>query len=98
MRIVNNLNSKFIFSNETSFDNNSSNDNNNENKDRKTQNWKFNKINFFNPEYENVNNVLIINVDKHIFYRDMYAFIDRLKNVISFCDKNKLCIIIFQCL
>ena len=38
MQIVNNLNSKFIFLNETSFDDNLLNNNNNENKNRKIQN------------------------------------------------------------
>ena len=93
---INNSKSKFTFSNETSFDDNLSDDNNNE--DRETQNWKSDEIDFFDSEYEDVNNALIINVDKHVFYRNVYAFTDKLKNIALLRDENKFRIIISQCL
>ena len=96
MRTAHNLDPRFTFFDETSFDDNLPDDNNNENEDRETQNWKSDEVNFFNPEYENVNNIFIINVDKHVFYRNVYVFIDRLKNVAFFRDEDKLRMMILQ--
>ena len=97
MQIANNSDSKFMFSDETSFDDNFSTDDNND-ENRNFQDWKSDEISFFDFEYEDVNNVSIINADKHVFYRDVYVFINKLKNVVFFRDENKLRIMIFQCL
>ena len=66
--------------------------------DRDSQNWKSDEIEFFDLEYENSNNSFIVNVDRHVFYKDVYAFIDRLKNLALLREKNKLRVIISQCL
>ena len=95
MRTANNSESKFTPSDKTSFNGNSSDDNN---KDRGAQNWKLDKVNFFDLKYKDVNNVFIINADRHVFYRNVYAFIDHSKNVVFLRDENKLRIMIFQCL
>ena len=66
--------------------------------DRDPQDWKFDEIDFFDFEYENSNNSLIINVDRHVFYRDVYAFTNRLRNLASLRENDKLRIVISQCL
>lgn len=43
------------------------------------------------------NNTAMINVEKHVFYRDLYIFVDRLKDMIIFKNSNKLKNIISQC-
>ena len=70
----------------------------NENDD--SQNWKLDDIEYFDSEYEGSANTSssIVNVDKHVFYRDVYAFVDRLKNMASLRDEQKLRTMISQCL
>ena len=43
-------------------------------------------INYFDFIYENDKNNIIVNVDRHIYYRDVFVFIDRFKNL----EKNSL--------
>lgn len=38
-------------------------------------------IEYFDSIYENFNNFSIINVERHIFYYNLYVFVDRLKNL-----------------
>ena len=38
-------------------------------------------IEYFNFIYENFDNLMIVNVDRHIFYRKVYNFIDKLKKL-----------------
>ena len=40
----------------------------------------------------------IINLDKHVFYKNIYVFVNRLKNDNSIRKENKICFIISQCL
>lgn len=63
---------------------------------RYTKNWIVDEIDFFDSSTENTDS--IVNVDKHVFYRDIYAFTDRLKNMTLFRDELKLRTIISQCL
>ena len=62
--------------------------------------WKSKNIKFFDSKYERSTHIddSIVNVDRHVFYRDVYIFIDRLKNMTSLREKNKLRIVISQCL
>ena len=62
--------------------------------------WKSKDIEFFDSKYEISIHIddLIVNVDRHVFYRNVYVFIDRLKNMTSLREKNKLRIVISQCL
>ena len=62
--------------------------------------WKSKDIEFFDSKYEKSAHIddSIVNVDRHVFYRDVYIFIDRLKNMTSLREKNKLRIVISQCL
>ena len=38
-------------------------------------------VEFFNFDYVDVDNFVIINVDRHVFYWNVYVFDDRLKNL-----------------
>ena len=62
--------------------------------------WKSKDIEFFDSKYERSTHIddSIVNVDHHVFYRDVYVFIDKLKNMTSLREKNKLRIVISQCL
>ena len=54
----------------------------NENVDDKSIIKFFENVDYFDSNYENLNNinVFIVNVERHNFYRDVFVFIDRLKN------------------
>ena len=41
------------------------------------------EVNYFDPKYkkETVKNALVVNAEKHVFYRDVYVFVDRLKDL-----------------
>lgn len=62
--------------------------------------WKSNDIDFFDSKYENSTHIndSIVNVERHVFYRDVYVFIDKLKEMTSLREENKLRIVISQCL
>ena len=59
-------------------------------------------VDFFDFDYDDdiVDNVdkSIKYFDKHIYYVDVYVFVDRLKNLTSLRDENKLRIVLSQCL
>ena len=63
---------------------------------RSNRNWTFEKMKFFDSTAEESNSV--INLRKHVFYRNVYAFVNRLKNVSVIRKKNKLRVVISQCL
>ena len=44
----------------------------------------------------NFENNFIVNVDRNFFYVNVYAFVDRFKNIIFLRDNEKLRIVIFQ--
>ena len=54
-------------------------------------------IDFFDSIYKNSNNFLIVNVDCYIFYRDIYVFYNRLRNLIkSFIEKKRVTELILE--
>ena len=57
--------------------------------------WTCEKIEFFDSTIENT--TVIVNVKKHVFYRDVYTFVDRLKNMTISKESDKLRNIISQC-
>ena len=63
----------------TSFNNDEIDDNDNQFKQFKSAE----NINYFDFDYENAKNASIVIVDKHVFYKNIYVFIDRLKNLIK---------------
>ena len=85
---------------------NSSNSNNNSQSSADYNNnadeWKVKNVDFFDSDYDDdiVDNVdkSIKYFDKHIYYVDVYVFVDRLKNLVSLRDENKLRTVLSQCL
>ena len=67
--------------------------------ERDSQNWKLDKVEFFDLEYKDSSNVnsFIVNFERHVFYRDVYVFIDRVKNLTLMRDFDKFRMIISQC-
>ena len=59
------------------------------------KNWNAKDIEFFDFVAEETDS--IININKHVFYRDVYAFTDRFKDIIVIKDDSKLRTIISQC-
>ena len=63
--------------------------------------WKMKNVDFFDFDYDDdiaVNvNKSIKYFDKHIYYVDVYVFVDRLKNLISLRNENKFRIVLSQC-
>ena len=82
--------------------NRQSNNNANSNSQSKTfdqrhfKNWSIEEIDFFDPAIEEIES--LINVEKHVFYRNVYAFTDRLKNMTVIKREHKLRTVLFQCL
>lgn len=64
--------------------------------DKSTKNCIAEKQEFF--YFAAKDSKLVINIEKHVFYSSIYVFVDRLKNVALFRDKNRLKNIISQCL
>ena len=54
------------------------------------------EIKFFDSTTKN--SKLVINLRKHVFYKNICAFVNLLKNVVNMKKKNKLKTIISQCL
>ena len=88
------LRSQFTLS---SFDE-TENDNFNDNENKNFDNYRFasiihfvKNVEFFDFDYENVNNSAIVNVDRHVFYKNVYIFDDRLKNLAKdFIDEQRM--------
>ena len=77
--------------------NDSSNNDNNVNNDN--NNLKIENVDYFDFDYEiNESNVLVINVERHVFYIDIYIFVDKLKKLIARRDNDKMQKIIIVCL
>ena len=72
--------------------------NNNEHKFRQNseKKWTCEEIGFLDLIIEE--NISIVNVKKHVFYKDVYAFVNKFKNMTIFRESKKLRSIIFQCL
>ncbi len=57
--------------------------------------WIVDEIDFFDSNADKENSVL--NVDRHVFYKNIYVFVNRLKDMITIRDENKLRTILSQC-
>ncbi len=57
--------------------------------------WTTDEIDFFDSDVEEDDSV--VNVDQHVFYKDIYAFVNRLKNMITIREDDKLRTILSQC-
>ena len=70
--------------------------NNDQDDSRSNRNWTSKEVEFFDSTAKESNSV--INLSKHVFYKDVYAFVNKLKNVSVIRKENKLRVVIFQCL
>jgi hypothetical protein len=57
--------------------------------------WTADEIDFFDSDLEKESSVF--NVERHVFYRDIYVFVNRLKNTINLRSEEKLRAILSQC-
>ena len=56
-------------------------------------------VKFFDFDYIDVDNFVIVNVDRHVFYKNIYVFEDRLKNLTKdFIDEQRMRKLISKCL
>ena len=57
-------------------------------------------IDYFDLKYENLfeKNVMIVIFDRHIFYRDVFIFIDRLKDLKKNFFDSKIKKYVFECM
>ncbi len=60
-----------------------------------TKEWTADDIGFFDPGLEGDGPV--VNVGRHVFYRDIYAFVDRLKDMMNLRGEDKLRAVLPQC-
>ena len=65
-------------------------------KDRKNKEWNPEEIGLFDPDYESTG--AVVNGGKTVFYRDVYAFTDRLDDMAVIRGEEKLCTVIPQTL
>ncbi len=57
--------------------------------------WTANEIEFFDSKIKR--NESVINVNHHVFYKNIYVFVNRFKNMITIRDDDKLRTILSQC-
>jgi hypothetical protein len=57
--------------------------------------WTVDEIEFFDSNIDDDES--IVNVSRHVFYKNIYVFVDRLKNMIVIREDDKLRIVLFQC-
>jgi hypothetical protein len=57
--------------------------------------WTIDDIEFFDSQLEE--NELVMNVERNVFYKDIYVFVNRLKNMMNLGEENKLRAILSQC-
>lgn len=56
-------------------------------------------IEYFDSIYENSSNFFIVNVERHIFYRNSYVFVDRLKDLTKeFIEEQRIRKLVSNCL
>ena len=55
-------------------------------------------IEYFDFTYENFDNSMIVNVDRHVFYRNVYSFIDKLKELKQNSFEFKIKELVSSCL
>ena len=68
--------------------------------DNENGNLKAENVGFFDFDYEDfINiNVSVVNIEKYVFYRDVYVFIDRFKDLINLKKEDRVREILSTCL
>ena len=59
--------------------------------------WKAEEVGFFDPGYEDANDSPIVTLGRHSLYRDVYAFVDRLKDLAKQRHVDKLRTVLPEC-
>ena len=59
--------------------------------------WKADDIGFFDPSLNDPDDTPIVTVGRHSFYRDVYSYVDRLKDLAKQRSPNKLRTILPEC-
>jgi hypothetical protein len=57
--------------------------------------WTIDEIDFFDSNVESDDSV--VNAKRHVFYKNVYVFVNRLKNMINIWENDKLRIVLSQC-
>jgi hypothetical protein len=57
--------------------------------------WTADEIDFFDSNVDDDDSV--VNAKRHVFYKNIYAFVNRLKNMITIREDDKLRIVLSQC-
>jgi hypothetical protein len=57
--------------------------------------WTVNEIKFFDSNIDDDDS--IVNINRHVFYKNIHVFIDRLKDMIAIREDDKLRIVLSQC-
>ena len=65
--------------------------------DPSNREWKAEEVGFFDPSLDDPNNTPIITIGRHSFYRDIYSYVDRLKDLVKQRSPNKLRTILLEC-
>ena len=63
--------------------------------ERSTKDWTAKKVEYFDSTADDFE--FVINLKKYVFYKNVYAFVDKLKNVSSVREKDKFRLVILQC-
>ena len=59
--------------------------------------WKAEEVGFFDSSLDDVNDAPIVTVDRHSCYRDIYSYVDRLKDLAKQRSPDKLRTILPEC-
>ena len=70
-------------------------DNNDNVNDKSNKNWTAEQIDFFDSNMKNIES--IVNIKKHVFYKNIYAFFDKINNIFSIKNKPNLRFVLPQC-
>jgi hypothetical protein len=57
--------------------------------------WTVDDIRFFDSNIDDDDS--IVNVSRHVFYKNIYVFVDRLKDMIVIRENDKFRIVLSQC-
>ena len=60
--------------------------------------FKAENVGYFDPELDEEDTNLVINVGKYVFYKNVYAFVNRFKNLAATYGKKAIKKIFFTCL
>ena len=60
-------------------------------------NIKVDDVGYFNLDYDDSSNALVVNAGRYVFYRDIFTFVDRFKDLSKIYNKNKIKALVLAC-